>query len=396
LSGHTGPLIGAVLDRETLMDHSSRRTLLVVVLAAQALWLSPAFAAPDAREVADALAAAASATGRVKATYDDATAAGDVVTISGFKVVRTDAKTVTIPSVVVTEPITRNPGGFTAKSIAFDGGTAKRGEDLVSWNTGMIEEAVIPSPDEIKAETDFRPFGKLIVSGLTISESNLAKPISASEIRVVMDSDSGGHPTAFAAQITGIQFGAEVLADRPQEKAIVDALGYEEFDVNVNVAGSFDRERDAMTLETLTINTVDVGTVSINARLSGVSAGQIAATRLDSEAQSNAKLNSLEIRFDNAGVVERALDMHAALIWGTRADAIAQVNAALPLVLNFIGNDGFQARTAAAFKAFFDNPQSISFSATPAEPVSLEAILNTSRGGLKGLPDLLGADVSAN
>lgn len=375
------------------MDTKSRRALLVVILGLTTASVSPAFAAPDARTVADSLAAAAAATGRVKATYDDATASGDAITISGFKVIRSDAKTITIPSVIVTGAAIRTPGGFTATSIAFDGGTAKRGQDVVSWKTAIVEDAVVPSAEEIKAETDFRPFGKLVVSGLTIAESNLAKPVTAEGIRVVMDNDADGYPTAFAAQITGIQFGAEVLADRPQEKAIVDALGYESFDVNVNVAGAFDHQSETMTLETFTINTAEVGTVTITARLSGMSPGKIAATRLDAKAQSNAKLESLQVRFDNAGVVERALDMHAALIWGSRADAVAQVNAALPLVLHFIGNDAFQAKVATAIQAFLADPQSISFSARPTEPVSLEQILKTNRAAL---PDLLSADVSAN
>lgn len=379
------------------MKIKSWRTLFIVVLGTTMAAVSPALSAPEARTVADSLAAAAAATGRVQATYDDAAADGDVITIRGFKVTRSNAKTITIPSLVVTGPVMRQPGGFTATSIAFDDGTAKRGEDIVSWKTGLIEDAVVPSAEEIKTEADFRPFGKLVVNGLTIAESNLAKPVSADEIRVLMESDADGYPTAFAAQVTGIQFGAEVLEDRPQEKAIVDALGYESFDVNINVAGAFDRQNDTMTLETLTINTAEVGTVSIKARFSGMSPGKIAATQLDTgEARSDAKLASLQVRFENAGVVERALDMHAALIWGTRADAVAQVNAALPLVLHFVGNDAFQAKAATALKDFLSNPQSISFSANPAEPVSLEKILDSGRSGLKGLPDLLSADVSAN
>lgn len=368
-------------------------TLFVLVVAPTSLSTLPALAAPDARQVADALAAATAATGPVDATYENATASGDTVTITGFKVVRSDAKTVTIPAVIVTAPVMRDAGGFTAASITFDGGTAKRGADIVTWKTGMVTEAVIPSAEEVKAETDFRPFAKLAIDGLSIAESNLAKPVTAEKISVAMDHDADGYPTAFAAQVTGIRFGAEVLAGHPQEKAILDALGYEEFNVNINVAGSFDHETDSTTLETLSIDTADVGKLSIKARFTGMSPGRIVTTPLNADARQSAKLDRFEIRFDNAGVVERALDMHAALIWGTRADAVAQVNAALPLVLNVIGNDAFQSKVTAAVQAFLANPQSISFSMRPAEPVSLEQILKTSRSQL---PDLLSADVTAN
>lgn len=378
------------------MHIKSLRALIVVVSAMAFAGVSPTAAAPDASQIADSLVTAAGATGRVQATYDDASASGNTIIVTGFKVTRSDAKTIKIPSIVITDAALRATGGFTAKSIAFDGGTATRGKDVVTWSSGLVEDALVPSADEIRAETDFRPFGKLVVSQLHIAESNLSKAITAQDLRVVMESDAEGFPTAFAAQISGIQFPAEVLKGRPQEKAIVDALGYEDFDVNVAVAGAFDRSTETMTLNTLTINTADVGTISIKARLSGMSPGKIAATRVDAKARSETKLETLEVRFDNAGVVERALDMHAALIWGTRDDAIAQVNAALPLVLNFLGNDAFQAKVTTAFKSFLSDPKSISFSAAPSAPVPLEQILNAGRSGLKELPDLLSADVSAN
>lgn len=353
-------------------------------------------AAPDARQVADSLVAATTASGRVQATYDDAAANGDAVTISGFKITRTDAKTIVIPSLVVTGAAMRDGGGFTATSIAFDNGKATRGNDVVTWTTGLVEDALIPSAEEVKAESDFKPFGKLAVTGVTISESNLAKPVTASEVRVLLQNAADGSTGAFAAQVSGIHFPAEVLKGRPQEKAILDALGYEEFDVNIAAAGAFDAASDSMTLNSLTINTAEIGTLTVTARLSDISLGKVIASQSDAEIGSETKLDSFEIRFDNDGVVERALDMHAALIWGTREDAAAQVNAALPLVLHFIGNDAFQEKVVKAFREFLVDPKSITLSASPETPVSLEKILATSLRDLDTIPDLLQADVSAN
>jgi hypothetical protein len=372
------------------------RALAIVVVATAAAGTPAAHAAPDAKAIADSLAAAAAATDRVQASYGSASAAGETITISDFTIKRSDAKTIVIPAVVITGALPRDPGGFTAQSIAFDGGTATRGKDVVTWQTGLVEDALVPSAEEIKAETDVRPFGKLVVGGLQISESNLAEPVTAEEIRVIMEADADNFPSAFAAQVSGIQFPADILKGRPQEKAIVDALGYESFDVNISVSGAFDRAAQAMSLNALTINTAGVGNLSVKARISGMSPGRITATRVDAEARSETKLENLEVRFDNAGVVERALDMHAALIMGSRADAVAQINAALPLVLGILGNDAFQAKLAPAIESFLGDPRSISFSATPNEPVSLEQIFATGLSNPRGLPDLLGADVSAN
>jgi hypothetical protein len=365
-------------------------------VGAALLLVAAAEAAPDARQIADSLVAATTANGRVQAVYDDATVSGDAVTISGYKITRSNAKTIVIPTILVSGAAMREGGGFTAASIAFDNGKATRGNDVVTWTTGLMEDAIIPSAEEVRAEADYKPFGKLAMTGIVIAESNLAQPVTAAEVRVLLQSAPDGSAGAFAAQVGGIHFPAEVLKGRPQEKAVLDALGYEEFDVNIAVAGAFDAASDSMTLNSLTINTADIGTLTVTARLSDISLGKIIASQSDAEIGADAKLDSLEIRFDNGGVVERALDMHAALIWGTREDAAAQVNAALPLVLHFIGNDAFQEKVVKAFGVFLVDPKSITLSAAPAAPVSLEKILATSFRDLDTIPDLLQADVSAN
>jgi len=375
------------------MRINSWRGPVVIALATLPYFVTAAASATDARQIADSLVAAATATGRFQASYNQATADGDDITISGYKITRTNARTIEIPTIVVSGAVMREPGGFTAQSIVFDGGKVTRGNDVATWTTGLIEEALIPSVEEIKSEANILPFGKIAISGLTLSESNLTKPVTAAELRVVMQANVDGSPGAFAAQFSGIHFSAELLKGRPQEKAVLDALGYEEFDLNIAVAGAFDAATQSMTINNLTINTADVGIITVKARLSGVSLGKIVATRTDAATRAEAKVDNLEIRFDNVGIVERALDMHAALIWGTREDAAAQVNAAAPLVLYLVGNESFQEKIAAALKEFLVDPKSIAVSMTPNAPVSLEQILRSERGEL---PDLLQADISAN
>ena len=365
----------------------------VLAFATLPYFTAAASSATDARQIADSLIAATTATGRVQASYNEATANGDDITISGYTITRTNARTIEIPTIVVTGAAMREPGGFTAQSIAFDDGKVTRGNDVATWTTGLIEEALIPSVEEIKAEANILPFGKIAISGLALSESNLSKPVTATELRVVMQANVDGSPGAFAAQFSGIHFSAELLKGRPQEKAVLDALGYEEFDLNVAVAGAFDAATQSMTINTLTINTAEVGTITVKARLSGISPGKLLATRTDAETRAEAKLDNFEIRFDNVGIVERALDMHAALIWGTREDAAAQVNAAAPLILYLVGNVSFEEKIAAALREFLVDPRSIVISATPSAPVSLDQILRSERGDL---PDLLQADISAN
>lgn len=360
------------------------------------LYSFAAIAEPIPSQIADSLVAATTATGRVQASYENATANGDDIIVSGYKITRKGANAIEIPTILISGAVEREGGGFTAKTIAFDNGKASRGNDTGTWSTGLIEDALIPSADEIKAEADILPFGKFTINELALAESNLKTPATAAQISIVMQPAADGSPGAFAAQISGIHFAAEVLKGRTHEKAVLDALGYEQFDLNIAVAGAFDAASQSMTLNTLTINAAEIGNVTIKASLSGVSLGKIIATRTDAETRSEAKLDNLEVRFDNVGVVERALDMHAALIWGTREDAAAQVNAALPLVLHFIGNSTFQEKVTTAMREFLVNPKSLAFSAAPISPVSLDQIIETTRNELDDLPDLLQANITAN
>jgi hypothetical protein len=171
---------------ETFMRIHSFSGAAVFGLGISLFWASAAASAPDARQIADSLVAATTATGRVQAEYQDATANGDVITVSGYKITRTSAKTIEIPAIIVTGAVMREAGGFTAQSIVFDKGTAIRGNDIVTWETGVVEGAIVPSAEEIKAEIDVRPFEKFAMSGVSLSESNLTKPVTAADIRVVL------------------------------------------------------------------------------------------------------------------------------------------------------------------------------------------------------------------
>ena len=73
-------------------------SFLTAILAAAA-----ASAAPDAHAVADALVAAFGASGKAVASYGDATASGDTITITGFKAVqpKRTGRDITIATIVI-------------------------------------------------------------------------------------------------------------------------------------------------------------------------------------------------------------------------------------------------------------------------------------------------------
>ena len=81
---------------------------------------------------------------------------------------------------------------------------------------------------------------------------------------VAIDIDDKGNPRDFDLKVASIAIPPEVFAQDPQQKAILDELGYTSgFTVNLNVAGAYETEGDVLTLRGFTLDTVDVGKLAI-------------------------------------------------------------------------------------------------------------------------------------
>jgi hypothetical protein len=361
--------------------------------------------AADATQVADAIVAAVGASGENKATYESATAAGDDVTITGYKMIgtktdaatgaKTETETMTVPTLVVSGAQPRDKGGFTATKITFDGATLLSDGNTITWQTGSATEATIPSPDEIKAKAKLRPFTRADLGALTISGGDLAAPMNIGSVGVGIDVEADGTPKDFTLDVNAIAVPGELFSD-PQQKAVLDALGYTNFTINVGVAGGYETATDTLTMRTFTIDTGEVGKLSIEGKFSGVSLSKLSDQETAKDVASTGKIDALTIRFDNAGIVERVLDMQAKMMGATREDVVAQVGGALPLMLNAVGNPPFQDKVAAAAQAFLKDPKSLTITIAPTAPVSFEAISTAATTAPNTLPDLLVVDVTAN
>lgn len=355
-----------------------------------------AFAA-DANAIADALVAAMQSNDKSTAKYDGATAIGDDVTITGFSATNPKGGVITIPTITIANAQPRDAGGFTASAMTFDNGTVVDEDTNVAWQMGSLKDATVPSPAEIKAKAHIRPFSEVTVSGLSIAGGELPAPLDIASIGVAIDIDAEGNPRDFDLKVASINIPAAVFAEDPQQKAILDELGYTSgFMVNLDVAGAYETEGDEVTLRTFTLDAADVGKLAVTGKFNGISLGDMAQGAEPGDAGKNGALEALTIRFDNAGVVERVLDMQAKMMGVDRAAVVAQFGGALPFMLNFIGNPPFQDKLAKAGAAFLNDPQSITIAVNPDQPKKFEEIMGIANQAPQTLPDVLSVDVTAN
>jgi hypothetical protein len=376
--------------------HASRIAF-VGLAGAALLYAGMAQAAMDPKKVADSLVAAVGASGQSKASYAKSAASGADVVISSFKITNPGGDTLEIPTITVSAPADRTPGGFTAARIAFDKGKVTNKDSTVVWNTGLVENATVPSADEIKAKTRVTPFSKLSIGGFSVSGSELKAPVAISSLTVALADVKDGVPHDMKLNVDGVALPPALFAD-PKAKATLDQLGYTNGFVGaMAVDGTYVSASDTLTLKTLSFSADNVGKLTFGSTVSGLPLSKLANSEKASELMATAMVNAATIRFDNAGVVERLLDMQAKATGVDRKTFVASTSAAMPFLLTQVfSSPDFRNKFAAAASAFLNEPKSFILTAAPASPVPVMQIIGAATSKPDSLADVLTLDVQAN
>lgn len=373
-----------------------RRATRGLLLAAALLASTSAFAAPDAKKVADALVASLQAKGDAKATYESADTTGGSVTITNLKFVPRDGDTVTVPSVVIANPADRQPGGYTTDSITFDAGVAQGKNKKVTWTKGTADNAIIPAPSEMHSNNKLTPFSHFDMSGIVMTSDADPAPVTVSDLTVDLGNIVDGAPNSGTLKVTGVNIPGEVLKQDEQTKEWVDQLGYDKLAFDLMVDASYDASKDSLQLKSVSFDGADVGKLVITGTFGGLPRAKLQDPQKLRELAATATVDSATINFQNKGVVERVLDMQAKSMGATRAQFVDQITGALPLMLSMINNQGFQDKVATAATAFLKDPKSLLITASPSAPVPLMQVMGAARTAPQTVPDILAVDIKAN
>jgi hypothetical protein len=178
---------------------------------------------------------------------------------------------------------------------------------------------------------------------------------------------------------------------------IVTMLDYDTVDASITMDSEYDTTADTVTVHLLSIDAAGIGKVTFTGKASGLSVKGLTDPAKSKDARAAAKLDAMSVRLDNAGVVERMLDMQAQLLGGTRDDVRSQlVDGALPFALSFVKNAAFRDQFQKAAEVFLKDPHSLTITFAPAQPVPLGEVMRTAGHSPTQLPDLLSPTVEAN
>jgi hypothetical protein len=364
---------------------------------ASALMLSTAaFAAPDAQKIADAFVAAAQARGEAKVTIESAKADGDNVTLNNVKMVAKQGGDVTIPVIVIESPLERTSGGFTAASISFDAGKVVDKETTISWDKGSFKDAVVPAPSEINSKAKITPFSNMEMSTINVVSTETPAPITIDSVNVALGDVIEGAPNDGQLRVSGVNIPGDVLKSDEQTKDWVEKLGYDKLTFDVGIDGAYDNSKQSFTFRSISFDGKDVGKLNITGTFGGLPRDKLQDPDKLSELAATATVDNAKIRFDNAGIVGRVIEMQAKAMGATSEQFVEQISGALPLLLSVVGNQGFQDRIATAATAFLKDPQSLTITAAPGNPVPIMQIFGAASTAPQTLPDVLAVDIQAN
>ena len=370
-------------------------SFLIAILAA-----ASASAAPDAHAVADALVAAFGASGKAVASYGDAVATGDTITITGFKAVQPKAKgrDLDVATIVIAGAAERQPGGFTVSSMTFTDGSASYREALVKWQTAVVANAVIPTVDEIHSLSNkYLPFTTTSVTGITITDPELTQPIEVAKVDLAMAADANGQPDSVTFTTTGIHLPASAFS-APEVRGMMQGLGYTDLVASLTFDAGFDTGADKLILRSFALEVGDVGKLAVTGAFSNVKVHGMVTTGADAKpaAPQAPSLDALTVRFDNSGVIERALDMQAQILGTTREDVAGQWPMLFMFLIGDAGGVSFQQKVQTALTTFLKSPKSFTVTMAPPAPVPFDEVAKTISDDQTKLPDLLAVEITVN
>jgi hypothetical protein len=206
------------------------------------------------------------------------------------------------------------------------------------------------------------------------------------------------------------------MAEDPQAKKVIEALGYQTISGNFEMAGSWQPSDGRMGLTQYDIAVDDAGTFGFTFDLGGYTPAFLKSLQemqkkmaeqpagADNSAQGLAMLGLMQqltfhaanIRFDDDSLTGKVLDYVAKQQNMKPEDIANQAKAIVPFLTAQLNNPELSAEITAAVGKYLDDPQSIEVVAAPPAPVPFALIAAGAMSTPLDLPKTLGVKVKAN
>lgn len=311
--------------------------------------------------------------------------------------------------------VSRDDKGIRIDSMTLPYFTATNDEDGVAFYIRNVEMGNVVLADEAMYDVYG---GFLFCETATIDSISLnlggTEVFTLSDMHFESTEPDRDTPMAFSGAAESFTLDMSLMEDQNQ-LAVLKALGYDQIEGYFEMEGSWNTSDGRFTLTQYDMTVVEAGTIGFTFDLGGATPALMASLRElqkqmeqspegDNSAQGLAILGLLqqltfheaEIAFSDDLLTGKVLEFVAGNQGMKPADVANQAKAVVPFALAQLNNPELTTQATQAVSAFLDDPQNLTISAKPAQPVPFALIMATAMTTPIELTKSLGVGVRAN
>ncbi len=390
-----------------------RHTFALFLACGTALCSYPAFAV-DGTAFAERLKTVYAAKGGGgEIIYESVETADENVTLKGAKIKSSPDVEFAVGDILF-EGVSEDEGEWLAELVSIPDISTTSEESTLVLKGFVIENLIVPAEDD--STLSFPLYDRAAIEEASVSIDG--KPsISMKNYEILVEAAEPDVEVSFTSEAESIYVDVADMATAAKSLEGAKALGLEKIDGTLIMNGSWLAENGAVEVSELSFDVPDAGRIGFSFSLEGYTSAFMQTlqevTKTTASAGSNEQAEaaqglamlglmqqlsfvSTQIRYDDAGLANRAIDYAAKQQNTTREALVAQGKAMLPLMLGQLQNPEFATAVSAAVSTFLDNPKSLEIDATPAAPVPGTLLMATGAGNPMELIKTLNVVVKAN
>lgn len=357
--------------------------------------------------------------------FGAATLDGDTITVDGAKVTLAGMEgetwnidtTLTFTGVADTEN-----GGFTADELTIPDVDTEFSEDPVG-HVSLVDivasDLYLPPADQVNVTALLESVGSFTTGPLKVTRDG-ADFLSVDSIEAINefsydDADALSNINS-SFSVKGIWADLKAVSEEDAEAgATIQALGLTEINGDITQNMTWSMADGHIVIEDFLFDFADIGAINFRADIAGftpavlekiyaMQASSAGATSDEAQAQQMMvgmellqalTLTSSSLRYDDAGLAPKLLDMFAAQSGADRASFVEGLKAMVPQLVGQAGIPALTNMVVPAANAFLDDPKSFEVAVRPATPTTL-LVLSAAAANPAGLISALGLAVTAN
>lgn len=386
-----------------------RKTALALALSTAATL--PAHAEFTAQEVFEALTGALLQSG-LSVDAGTVTLDGDDTVIITDLSVGDGSDAAKIPTAELRNVTELQDGVFEIGEVFVPGQTIVSPDDIeITYGDMSVRELKVASADSGYSELDNGFYTAASVDGVSISDDG-AQLMSFDAVNVTVTPYETDKPISSSVTVDRIQFDTENLDD-PRARETMKALGYEQLRGDLVVNAVWNPQNGQLALTDMTLSAEDAADLTLMLDVRGYTTEIVQAMRdlqknttPDNEQASGMAMlgmlqqlefHSMSLKLKDESLTGRLLDFVAAQQGMNRESVTAMALGFLPLGLAQLQSPEFAANAQQAISTYLNDPDTLTISAEPSDPVPFALLMGPALGGNpQALLQMLNVTMSAN